>query len=76
MTLKVGDRVHWTDIKHRGKEITMSRREGAIAQLLPTRAIVKLWSGREVRVIYTRLRAIDAPSQITEFVEAVREANR
>lgn len=76
-TLKIGDEVHWTHTGSSKRTISMSRREGTIEGFIRKgHAIVKKSSGRRETVMLTRLRAIDAPSQITEFVEAIREASR
>lgn len=75
-TLKAGDRVHWTHVDGNGRTISMSCREGVIESDDGSQAIVKKASGRRETVALTRLRSINAQSQITEFVEAIVEANR
>ena len=71
--MKVGDRVHWTYISSSSHTISMSRREGIIIEIKGSIAKVERASGKTEIVRTARLREMDKPSQITEFVEIMRE---
>lgn len=70
--INVGDKVHWTHVGSSTRTISMSRREGEVVAIDGQTATVRKRSGKTERVEVVRLRLMDTPSQITEFVEAVR----
>jgi hypothetical protein len=74
--IKVGDQVSWTHVGGGSKTITMSLREGMVESIAGAVATVKKKSGRRERIMLVCLRTKGQKSQITEFVEAVVEANR
>jgi len=71
-----GDRVHWTATKQGSGSLTLMRREGVIEAIRDESAKVKLPSGHRTWVHFCRLRQMDAPSQITELIETVRDASQ
>lgn len=74
--MNVGDKATWTHVSGSGKTMTMSLREGVVESIDENGvATMKKKKGREL-VAVARLRAAGQKSQITEFVEAVVEANR
>lgn len=75
-TIQPGDHVHWTHISQRGRTISMARREGVIEGIDGGLAIVRSGKNRRVQVAVARLCLDDQPSQIDEFVDAMREASR
>lgn len=74
--MKPGDKVQWTHVSQRGRELSMTRREGIIETIDGEHAIVRSASNRRTRVALARLRLDGQRGQIDEFVEAVREASR
>lgn len=79
MTIEVGDHVSWTHITSRWTSLNMNTREGTVVAIDDEgMATIKPPSkhARLVKVHVRRLRLPGQRSQITEFVEAVVEANR
>jgi hypothetical protein len=71
----VDDQVSWTHVDGSGKTITMKLREGRILSIADGCAVVQKKKGVE-RVSLGILRKPGQQSQITEFVEAIFQANR
>jgi len=71
--MKVGDHVHWTHIGGSRNTISMARRWGTIIEIKGSLAKVEKASGKTEIVRTASLRAMDEVSQITEFVEIMRE---
>jgi hypothetical protein len=75
--IKVGDRVQWTHVSQRGRSVSMRLRQGEVVQInLGGYAEVLVSGGRRVQVLARRLRLMDMPTQIGEFVEGLREEYR
>lgn len=74
---KPGDKVHWTHVSQKGRQISMTRREGTIESIDGALAIVrgerKNW---QYQVALARLRLDGQRGQIDDFVDAVRESAR
>jgi len=68
--IEVGMSVHWTAVGKGRRTLSMTRKEGTVTALDGQVAKVKTRSGRVIEVDVIRLRLMDQPSQITEFVEA------
>lgn len=75
-TFKEGDTVHWTHASKRSQSVTMQRREGEIVEVDDRKAKIRKANGRTIWVALKRLRKPGEKSQVTEFVEAMREAGR
>lgn len=75
MTIKTGDKVHWTHTSRGKRTLSMRRRDGVVESINGDMAIVKC-NGRQVEVEVKRLRTESQPSQVTEFVDAMVEASR
>lgn len=78
MAIQVNDRVTWTQVGGGGLIIDMRLREGTVTAIDEQGiATVKPPSkkSRSVKVAVARLRLPGQKSQITEFIEAVKEAN-
>lgn len=73
--MKVGDKVTWTHCSTRGRTLSMRLREGVIEELSGCKAIVRKSGGRRESVAIARLRSPGQKSQITEFVEIIRETS-
>ena len=73
--MKPGDRVEWTHVSQRGRAVSMVLRSGTIEAIDGALAIVRTASNRQVHIAVARLRRVGQPSQIQEFVEAMREAH-
>ena len=73
--MKVGDKVHWAKGKRSGRTISMKRFDGEIIAINGDLATVKTASGKQ-EVPLAALRLPDAPSAVTEFVEAMRDASK
>ena len=71
MNLTIGMKVQWTHVS----TMSMTLREGTIKQLNEVDALVQTPAGRTVLVELRRLQPVGAPSQLGEFVEAMREAH-
>lgn len=78
MTIKIGDKVSWTHVSGSGSTVSMKLREGTVTAIdVHGIATVKPSSkAKSVQVAISRLRTPRQKSQITEFIEAVKEANR
>lgn len=74
--MEIGTKVSWTHVSQRGRTMSMSLREGIIIALMGDVARVQKRSGKTEEIHTRRLRVEGQPSQIGEFVEAVREAHR
>lgn len=74
-SVKTGDKVQWTHVSTRRGVLSMALRSGVVAEIKGDWAWVQV-RGRRRQVEVRRLRPIDTPSQIGEFVEAIREAHR
>lgn len=74
--MQPGDKVEWTHISQRGRTISMVLREGTIEAIDGGLAIVRTGKNRQVQVALARLRLDGQPSQIDEFVGAIREAGK
>ena len=75
MDFKVGDKVHWTKVKRGKHSISMKRVDGEIIAINGDLVTVKTKSG-EQKVPLAALRLPDAPSAVTEFVNAMRDASK
>ena len=78
-SITVGDKVSWTQVGGGGLIIDMRLREGTVTAIDEQGiATVKppAKKSKSVRVAVSRLRLPGQKSQITEFIEAVKEANR
>lgn len=78
MTIQVGDRVTWTHVGGGRNTISMNQREGTVTEIDDKGiATIKPPSkhAKSVRVAVSRLRVPGQKTQITEFIEAVKEAN-
>ncbi len=73
-SIEAGMRVHWTAVSTGRRTFSMTRKEGTVTAIDGAVAKVKSRNGRAVEVDVVRLRTIDQPSQITEFIEGVRGA--
>ena len=71
--MRVGDKVTWTHCTSRGRTLSMRLREGVVEELDESKAIIRKSSGRRESVAIARLRLPGQKSQITEFVEIIRE---
>lgn len=71
-----GDRVHWTHVSQRGRTMSMTLREGVLESIEGDLALVRTGKNRQVRIAVARLWLDGQPSQIDEFVGALREAHR
>lgn len=71
-----GERVQWTHatVSRRGV-VSMSLRQGLLTGIYGAQATV-LVGTRTLTIAYSRLRPLDAPTQLGEFVEGMREASR
>ena len=74
--IKVGDKVSWTHTSSSGRSISMSLREGVVVEIGPKFAKVKTSSKRIVELALSSLRVRGQKSEITEFVENMREGNK
>lgn len=74
--MQIGDRVQWTHVSQRGRTMSMSLREGTIEAIDGALAIVRTGKNRQVQVAMARLRAMGQPTQIDEFMGAMREAHQ
>lgn len=74
--MKQGDKVSWTHVSQRGRTMSMSLKEGTVEKIEGKVATIRTKSNRLVEVSVGRLRAVGQPSQLGEFVEAMREAHR
>jgi hypothetical protein len=70
--IKLGDKVSWTKIGGSGRTVSMSLREGVVVEIVGIFARVKTSSNRIAMVEVDRLRLQGQKSQITEFVESMR----
>lgn len=77
MTIQVGDKVSWTHVSMSGRALSMSLREGTVIEINDDIATVKpvARSSRATQVDVRLLRLEGQKSQITEFIEAVREVH-
>ncbi|MBI4672425.1 MAG: hypothetical protein HY741_12275 [Chloroflexi bacterium] len=73
--MKVGDKVHWTKVSRGRRTVSMKRMEGEIVAISGEIAMVKTKSGKQ-EVPLAALRLPDAPSAVTEFVDAMRAASK
>lgn len=73
---QIGDRVQWTHVSQRGRTMSMAVREGVIEAIDGALAIVRTGKNRQVQVSLARLRAMGKPTQLDEFMGAIREVNR
>jgi len=73
--MKVGDKVSWTKVKHGRRTVSMKRVDGEITKIEGEIVTVKTKSG-EQKVPLAALRLPDAPSVVTEFVDAMRAASK
>lgn len=76
--MKVGDTVQWTHVSQRGRKLSMSLRQGVIDGFSADgkHAHVRYGKKTVLKVLAKRLRPLDAPTQLGEFVEALRDASR
>lgn len=74
--IKLGEGITWTHISKRGKSLSMSLRCGTVEAIEGDMVTVRRPSGKCETVKLERLRRPGQKSQITEFVEAIVEANR
>lgn len=74
--IKLGEGITWTHISKRGKSLSMSLRCGTVEAIEGNMVTVRRPSGSLEKVELKRLRRPGQKSQITEFVEAIMEANR
>lgn len=74
--MHIGDRVQWTHVSQRGRTMSMSLREGTIEAIDGALAIVRTGTNRQVQVALARLRTMGQPTQLDEFMGAMREANQ
>lgn len=74
--MKPGDKVTWTRTRLSGRSLSMQVKEGTVQSIgFDNIAMVKV--GRRVWPVHTsRLRPAGEKTQLTEFVEAVRENAR
>ncbi len=70
----IGKTVSWTAVSKRGRAMSMRLREGTVTAVNGDVATVETSRNRTVDVAITRLRLPGEVSQITEFVEGVRQA--
>jgi len=74
-TFNVGDKVQWTHAMRRSQEVILERRDGVILELDDKKAKVRrLGKRRAIWIAVKRLRRPDEESQVTEFVEAMRQS--
>ena len=74
--MKSGDKVHWTHVSQRGRQITMTRKEGTIEAIDGALAIVRSATNYRYQVAVARLRIEGQRGQIDDFVDTVREAGK
>ena len=74
-TMKVGDKVHWTKVSRGRRTVSMKRMDGEIIAINGDLATVKTASGKQ-EVPLAALRLPDAPSAVTEFVDAMRDVSK
>jgi hypothetical protein len=74
--MEIGTKVSWTHVSQRSRTMSMTLREGVIEAVNGSVATIRKPSGRTELVNVRRLRVEGQPSQIGEFVEAVREAHK
>jgi hypothetical protein len=73
--MNIGDQVKWTHTSQRGRTVSMRLREGTYqGDAEGGLAKVRLASGSIVKVRKQLLRAPEAPTQLGEFMDAVRSA--
>lgn len=72
--IEVGSLVHWTTFSQGKGWFSLTRKEGVVTAVEGEMAKVKTTGGRIMRIAIARLRLTDEPSQVTEFVAAVRAA--
>lgn len=73
--MQIGDKATWTHRASRGRSVTLTTREGTIIDIRDGVATMRKKKGQEV-VAVARLRAVEEKSELSEFVEAIVEANR
>jgi len=73
--MKVGDKVQWTKVSRGRRTVSMKRVDGEITKIEGEIATVKTKSGKQ-EVPLAALRLPDAPSAVTEFVDAMRAASK
>lgn len=74
--MEIGTLVSWTHVSQRGRTVSMSLRAGVIDAINGDVATVRKRSGKTEQVHIRRLRVEGQPSQLGEFVEAIREAHK
>ena len=74
--MKSGDKVKWTETTWRGKSFSMRLKHGVIDSISNGVALVKTGRGRFAQVPVAKLQKEGQKSQITEFVELMRESSR
>lgn len=72
--IQEGQQVTWTKFSRRGRNVSMSLREGIVQALVGDQAVIKKASGKRETVAIKRLRTKEQASQITEFIEAMRDS--
>jgi hypothetical protein len=71
ITLMIGDRVTWTDVRRQGSGIRFRTCQGTILGITRVDSRIKLRNGRETWVLNTNLRRIDQPTELTEAFNAI-----
>jgi hypothetical protein len=74
--MKIGTLVSWTHVSQRGRTMSMSLRAGVIDAINGNMATVRKRNGKTEEISIRRLRVEGQPSQLGEFVEAMREAHK
>ena len=77
--MNIGDRVQWTHCSIRGRSMSMTLREGTVVNLSkPTgkNALVKMRNGHKKWMACSQLQRYGEKSELTSFVEAMREESQ
>jgi len=72
---KVGDLVSWTHVG-KGRIVSMQPRQGVIESIEGNNAVIRKSNKRTETVALVKLRKPGQKSQLSEFVEAIVEANK
>ena len=73
MNIIPGDKVSWTHVSRRGRTISMTLKNGTVVNVMCETTLVKISSGRLVEIPTSKLRRMDEKSDITKFIEALKE---
>jgi hypothetical protein len=74
--MEIGDKVQWTEKRIKNRTLSMESKTGTVDGFLGDDAIVKKANGRKAVIPASWLRGMGEPTEIHDFIAAMREVRK